>query len=406
MPFPFVVILIAGAVAYVLTSLLFLLTKDMPRTNSGAGWWAIASLAAGLGYVALLVLGMRGLPAHGEAVYNMLFVVWASALAIGGARFLDRPMAAGRVLVAAAAVSVWLGFFYFIAPAPLPAALAVSLFCGTLNLLLAWRFARASEGDVRRRVIAVALAVSGVHWLDYPLLRPVEWFAPIGFSLCAVVSVTINVLLAGLVLAQFRRRMVAAEQAALLVATRDALTGLGNRFSLDAQYEHAAARAVRSGNGLALLFVDLDDFKPINDRFGHDAGDLVLVNVARRLQGLFRESDIVARLGGDEFVIIATDLAPASRGALIAKAERLVEALREPMVIEGASCAIGASVGVAFQPEHGDTLDHLLAAADQAMYDAKRRGKSGLRVAEGPGPAGPVTGTGPGPMEHSAPAPR
>ena len=382
MPYPFQVILIAGAVAYLLTSVLFLVTRNMPRTNAGAGWWAVSSLAAGLGYVALLVLAQGGQPAQGEALYNTLFVVWASALYVGGSQFLGRSVRTAVLLAAAAAVALWLIYFYFIAPAFLPAALAVALFCGVLNLHLSWLFVRYAEPRTHLHWALVgALLVSGLHWLDYPLLRPVEWFAPLGFSLCAIISVVINSLLAAMVLVQFRERMLAAEQAALRAATRDALTGLGNRIALDAQFEQAASQAQRHRQGMALLFIDLDGFKPINDQFGHEVGDLVLVNVARRLRSVLRKSDIVARIGGDEFVVILTEGDAAEREVTRQLVDKLLMAIREPMILEGQRCQVQASIGVSYFPEHGSTLNHLMSAADKDMYHTKRHGKNGFTVA-------------------------
>ena len=214
MPFPFLVILIVGATGLFLTAVLFLLVRKMPRTEPGAGWWAVSSLAAGLGYVMLLVLASNGRPADGEAVYNILFVIWAMALYIGGRRFLKHKAFETPIFLLSGAMGLWLVFFYFVSPGFLPAAIGISVFCGALNLHLGWLWARHSEelSPVHYLLIG-SLWVSGLHWLDYPILRPVEWFAPIGFTICSVVSVVVNGTLAGLLLNQFRTRMENAERA-------------------------------------------------------------------------------------------------------------------------------------------------------------------------------------------------
>ena len=177
MPFPFLAILIAGATGLFLTAVLFLLVRKMPRTEPGAGWWAVSSLAAGLGYVLLPVLASHGRPADGEAVYNILFVVWAMALYIGGRRFVRNKVSETPVFLLAGLVGLWLVYFYFVSPAFLPAAIAVSVFCGALNLHLGWVWAR-NTGKLSglHYLLIGALWVSGLHWLDYPLLRSVEWF--------------------------------------------------------------------------------------------------------------------------------------------------------------------------------------------------------------------------------------
>ncbi|QKQ25225.1 hypothetical protein HUE57_02140 [Candidatus Reidiella endopervernicosa] len=141
MPFPMQVILIVGATGYLLTALLFFIARTMPRTNPGAGWWGLSSLAAGTGYIALLVLGMSGRPELGEALYNTLFVVWIVSLYIGGSQFLYLKVNTKTLLSLAAVVVLWLSYFNHIQPEFLPAAVAVSLFCGLLNLHLAWLFA-------------------------------------------------------------------------------------------------------------------------------------------------------------------------------------------------------------------------------------------------------------------------
>lgn len=385
MPFPFQVILVAGATGFVLTALLFLIMRGMNRANPGAGWWALSSLAGSTGYIALLLLARAGQPAEGEAVYNTLFVVWAASLNLGGCYFLGRRARPVMLFSLAVVLLFWLFYFYFINPAFMPAALAVSLFVGLLNLRLAWLFHRHQErrGGLHW-LLVISLFISGVHWLDYPLLRPVEWFAPVGFALCALLAVVINSLLAVMILSQFRERVLASEHDALLAASRDPLTGLWNRLALDNQFEHAAAVAERHGQGLALLFIDLDGFKAINDSFGHEVGDRVLETVARRLRSTLRRSDIVARLGGDEFVVIMTEIMSGQQAMAEGLADKLLSAIARPMQIDTHPCTVHASIGMSFFPQHGTTLNHLMLASDKAMYEAKKAGKNTYGVARVP----------------------
>jgi diguanylate cyclase (GGDEF)-like protein len=134
--------------------------------------------------------------------------------------------------------------------------------------------------------------------------------------------------------------------------------------------EQSIARAQRSGIPLAVLALDLDGFKAINDRHGHPAGDATLLEVADRLRRTIRRSDLVARLGGDEFAVIATELnGPQSVGRL---ARRIGTALSAPIMLREAVAEIAVSVGVAFYPGDGDTTEHRLSRADAALYAAKR----------------------------------
>ncbi len=161
-------------------------------------------------------------------------------------------------------------------------------------------------------------------------------------------------------------------------ATHDQLTGLPNRRLVLDRIQNALARAERATSGaeLALLFVDLDGFKAINDDHGHDAGDEVLVAVGRRLQGLIREGDTVARLGGDEFLLLLDPVGSTDDARHVA--ERVVAALVQPFDVRGAPAAIGASVGIAMAGAGSGSdigCEALLKAADLALYDAKRLGK-------------------------------
>ncbi len=156
----------------------------------------------------------------------------------------------------------------------------------------------------------------------------------------------------------------------------DQLTGLANRILLYDRIAHAMAQADRDRTPLAVLLVDLDGFKKINDSLGHRCGDLVLVELGARLSRAVRQSDTVARLGGDEFVV-ALPRTDRLQAALIA--EKLLRTMSQPLSVDGHTCSVWASVGIAVYPEHGCDVDALLLVADHAMYVAKREG-GGLRA--------------------------
>ena len=161
------------------------------------------------------------------------------------------------------------------------------------------------------------------------------------------------------------------EQAHL--ARHDALTGLANRLALEQHLPHAMARARRGGHQLAIGVLDLDDFKPVNDTYGHAAGDRLLQQLATRLQAQLRESDLLARLGGDEFVLVLDELDAAHpRQVLSTVLGRLHRAVEEPFELSpGVQAEVGMSMGLALYPEHGDEPDSLLRQADGALYAAK-----------------------------------
>jgi diguanylate cyclase (GGDEF)-like protein len=163
------------------------------------------------------------------------------------------------------------------------------------------------------------------------------------------------------------------------LAHHDALTGLPNRLSFLAHMQKGAALARRQDARLALLFIDLDGFKPVNDRYGHEVGDQLLQQVAARLNEGVRESDTIARFGGDEFVLLLTDVADSGSAAAIA--EKIIARLSAPYCVEAIQLNIGASIGIALFPDDGEDVGALIAQADAAMYDAKRGGRGCCRFA-------------------------
>ncbi len=171
-----------------------------------------------------------------------------------------------------------------------------------------------------------------------------------------------------------------AEQQARLEhqALHDPLTGLANRMLLLDRIEHALESAARRPSGVAVLFMDLDYFKLVNDVSGHSAGDQLLLEVARRLQRAVRPNDTIGRLGGDEFVALCEDLAdPVADGVAVAR--RIAELFEEPFLVCGREILVAASIGVAPANE-GDTAQRLLGRADHAMYRAKERGRGRVEV--------------------------
>lgn len=156
------------------------------------------------------------------------------------------------------------------------------------------------------------------------------------------------------------------------LARHDPLTGLANRRLFAERLDAALARARRSGLGLAVVWLDLDNFKRVNDKHGHAAGDSLLQAVARRLQASARETDLVARLGGDEFLVLLADLPlSGAEAAAAAVVERMVCSLAEPLVAQGAALRVTASVGISLYPTDATCADELLAHADAAMYQSK-----------------------------------
>jgi diguanylate cyclase (GGDEF)-like protein len=165
-----------------------------------------------------------------------------------------------------------------------------------------------------------------------------------------------------------------AEQKTQYIATHDVLTGLPNRFLFSELLNHSLETAKRYSNQLAILFIDLDRFKSINDALGHQAGDQLLVEISHRLGKCLRASDVLARISGDEFVVLAPELDGEEAAAVIAR--KIIAAAAEPIMLLNQKCQISASVGIALYPKHGDDEQTLMKNADAAMYVAKEAGKN------------------------------
>ena len=169
----------------------------------------------------------------------------------------------------------------------------------------------------------------------------------------------------------------AAEAKIEFLAHHDPLTGLPNRLLLKDRMQQAMAHAERAGRKVALLFVDLDRFKAVNDSFGHPAGDTLLRDAAQRLRACVRDSDTISRHGGDEFLVVLTDLQSSEVPAQIAG--KIMATLSAPFRIEAHEATISASVGITVYPEDGAEFDELLKKADTAMYHAKEAGRNAYR---------------------------
>lgn len=166
------------------------------------------------------------------------------------------------------------------------------------------------------------------------------------------------------------------------MAHHDMLTSLPNRVLFTEHVSFALAKATRNQKILALMLIDLDHFKQVNDTLGHAAGDQVLIVTTRRIRACLRSSDLVARLGGDEFAAIVSDFIDWDGVGLVA--EKIVQSVCQPIVLDGERATIGASIGIALFPDHGTDGNELMACADKAMYKVKERGRNGYLFFEKP----------------------
>jgi diguanylate cyclase (GGDEF)-like protein len=261
-----------------------------------------------------------------------------------------------------------------------------------LGRVLEKGLAQISDAE-RAAMIARWIPLSDIAWWQRPEVQRVLGVASIGTGL----------LMGGLLLwNRALRRAVAQRTDALqkelaerqrletrlrTLAEHDPLTGLMNRAALTEALRRSVALAARQKWSVAVIFIDLDKFKAVNDSMGHAAGDELLRQIASRLQGCLRESDLLGRLGGDEFIVVAEALHDGPRNA-IELSDKLLMQMKRPFLVEEQSLAMGFSAGIALFPGDGDTPETLIANADAAMYEAKQQGRFRAALYQGNAPAG------------------
>jgi diguanylate cyclase (GGDEF)-like protein/PAS domain S-box-containing protein len=240
------------------------------------------------------------------------------------------------------------------------------------------------DREMVEREIDAAVARHEPFMLDYRVIHvdgEVRWVHERGRSSFAPDGTVLY--LDGAILDHSERRRL--EERLEHLAYHDPLTGLPNRALFHDQVELAIARVSRHGGTVAVLFIDLDEFKLVNDSFGHSVGESLLCDVAERLRTAVRATDVVARQGGDEFMVLI-DEPPAPNDEWCAAraacrlAERICEALSEPVSVAGVEVSVAASIGITSFPADGSTADDLLKRADVAMYQAKAAGRNGYRM--------------------------
>ena len=221
----------------------------------------------------------------------------------------------------------------------------------------------------------------GVHWLDYPLMKDSEWFAPIGFLISMFFGIFLGLSLAVLALLQFEKQTKESEQKAIYKATHDTLTGLYNRSYLGKLFKVYKKQANLLDRSFSMMYMDLDGFKAVNDTYGHNAGDLLLKVIAKRLTNLLKDNGDAVRIGGDELVALSRLRGDCCNDSVYVLARKVLDTIEQPIVDGENTYHVSASIGVCCYPMHGKNLGQLLEKADGLMYAAKQGGRRQIKFA-------------------------
>lgn len=386
------------------------------RGRSSMAWLVGGAFAMGTGIWSMHFIGMLAfhLPiplGYDPAIttLSMVIAVAVSGLAlfvVSRAAMSGWSLAAGATLMGIGIAAMHYTGMYAMRMSPpieyrpllFVTSVVIAIVAAFAALLITFQLRHRSFGVAVLRKLGAAtlmgLAITGMHYTGMAAAQ----FAPDGFCLAAAATgmsnatlavsvgvVTLCILLIALGVSALDAHFAtgvadalkATNQELSKLALYDSLTGLPNRMLLDDRMGEALSRARRARETFALLFVDLDRFKPVNDSFGHRIGDLLLVSVAQRLIACVRETDTVARTGGDEFVVVLSGIGDRNDAEMVSR--KLLDELSRPFFIEDHEIATSGSIGISIYPTDGHDVNVLKVNADLAMYHAKRSGRNNYR---------------------------
>ncbi|MCR9185911.1 MAG: GGDEF domain-containing protein [Halieaceae bacterium] len=365
-PTLFLVIGMVSAMCTLITFMLWRINRDM----AGVFPWFLAALANTAGFFAAFPLAGRGGVEQYLTVFNNSLALIGAALLLEGALQFRGHLSLRRWRFGLLLIPLFIAVAWVFRLDPVARHLAHDVLSAPLMLAVALVMVWRTRGPAFRvyglaalfpALVGLVLLYRGWWALRVTLDPSLSIDAPRAIAFLVVMLCLMGWTFGITVACYFRAHL-----STLQLAIEDVLTGLPNRRNIDETLRRTLRRAKRHAEHFAVLLVDLNDFKQVNDRFGHQAGDELLVEVARRLRGFLREADFAGRLGGDEFFVIVHGVGD---GVSARRArERLRAALDGPLEVCGETVAVRVAVGVALWPAQGESADALMRAADADMY--------------------------------------
>ena len=371
---PMQIAMLICATALFVTMGVLLIIRTMP-SRDGIGWWILAAFIQFVVYgLGVIFFNDKGIAS--AVIFHVMHMLVVEAICIGMLQYIDektnvplRFVLLGIISVCVASTIIQ-GYKDY----------ALYIFAGYVainSISTAYIVWRSKESMFWLKAAAFFLFAAGLHWLDYPFLIKVEWFAPIGFLLGLTLGMGIYFSLATAALLQFKKITNDSEQRAIHASISDPLTGLFNRSHLPALYDKHKATADEGKGSFILLYIDLDGFKTVNDTYGHKAGDVILVVIAKRLKQWLGSKGDAVRIGGDELVVI-NSLRSDAKSAIVygtSAAQSVLKMLEQPIIDGEAIYYISGSIGGCYY-DPDDDLEGMLIKADKLMYRAKQAGGS------------------------------
>ena len=372
---PFEVTMIVSATSLILITALLLIIRTMP-SREGVGWWTCAAALQSFAYILQLLFHDQEKSVTNELIFFLLQTTVNSVMVIGTLLFIQhkvdpRLWIGVPVLMLASTVDLSLAGLSSIS------VLLFALYSGGAFLFLAYAIFKSPEPiNKSTKIMGVLSVIVGFHWLDYPLLGHIEWFAPIGFILGMTLALGIFLSLSAMALTQFREQTLLSEERAIYTAEHDALTGLYNRSCLSKLFDEYVKEAEQNNLPFLVLYLDLDGFKAVNDKFGHKAGDMLLITVANRLEKWLGDRGDAIRIGGDEIIVLSRLRRAYSEESAYKSARLLLDMIEFPIVDGKNVHRISSSIGgCSYQPNILiPTLDEMIGCADKKMYISKQAG--------------------------------
>lgn len=366
--------MLIGATSLIIVTAGLLIVRTMP-SRDGIGWWVAAAVQQTAIYLLGLVFFGEEETASSLVLFFILQMCSLQCLSIGlmlyikeqseiKLRVFTLSLAAAAIVIAAISNNLVFAKYTF------------AIYLSATLFYLSVKVWRSDESTLLLNLSAVAVFSIALHWLDYPILSQVEWFVPIGFLLGIVQIVGLYFLLATVAMLQFKKITNESEQKAIHAASHDPLTGLYNRSQLEILYEKYKTQSDDLGGSFLLLYIDLDGFKAVNDKYGHKAGDAVLVVVSKRLLKWLGNKGDAVRIGGDELVVI-NRLRSDNNSAIVygtSAAESVLNLLEQPIIDGENIYNISGSIGACYYDPEDCCVDDMLTKADGLMYQAKQSG--------------------------------